>query len=179
MRIDDNKILKEKLKVAETRVTELERYIKFGADLNMITPYITKYYTEVFKRVKHSFHHQNDTQTSLAYNNWMELFSAAGIEQTQFELFEIDSKPINTMIHDVMITMGDLSHDDWVTLQTVRKDRNTNGHPRLDDGKTIEAINARWHKHPAYSALCKMMDFLEKQRQNNILRRTRSRRKMF
>jgi hypothetical protein len=153
------------LVVAQQRIRELENYIKFNADLNLISPYITRYYSEVFRHLKRNFYSKNnDKQSSMPYTNWVDLFSAASSESGRYDDFTIDVKPINLEIASVMQTMGGLTLDDWDSLQAIRQDRNKQGHPQLNDSKVFDCVETRWHKHTAYDALRKMMKYLQSQR---------------
>jgi hypothetical protein len=162
--INDIKQVRMLLNESRERIKELEEYIKLTEDLNMITPYITKYYNDIYRAVKRNFQQYNyDKMCSFPHNNWVELFSAASVESTNFDEFDIDTRPIHDQIVSIMHDMGELSSDDWDALQAVRKNRNNQGHPRLDDTKVIIAIEERWHEHHAYEALRKMMVYLKKQ----------------
>lgn len=145
---------------------DLKLHIQELSDLNLISPYATKFYTLVFKQVKQNFQRQNkDRFVSLPYNSWVELFSAASTEATMFDDFDTDKKPINNMILAAMSQMCDFTLTDWEEIQSIRKDRNSKGHPRLDDSKVVDAIGLRWTEHSAYASLTKMMKFLQKKKQ--------------
>jgi hypothetical protein len=152
--------LQKALLVAEQTVVELKEDMQHQSDLNIITPYITKYYSEIYRQVRREFSAVHGCQ--IPYNNWVELFAAASVEAEQYDNFSSDSRPINDNISNVMHGCGGLTRDDWDALQSVRTDRNSNGHPRLDSDKVAEAIEMRWKSHPAYDALDHMIQFLNK-----------------
>lgn len=164
--------LQEQLHFQTQETEELRSAIQLTSDLNMVTPFITRYYTEVFRQVKSLFEEQyEDRRTSFPYNTWVELFSAASRETARFDEFDSDQKPLNDAILTVMGRMGGLREEHWDALQSVRKERNMYGHPELDETKVAEAIELRWRDHPAYSALSGMLGYLSQ--------RPRHRRKMF
>lgn len=170
--------LKNDLHSAQHESAELKLYIRHVEDLNMISPYITRYYTEIFRQIKREFkQNHTDSLSSFPYTSWIELFSAVSSEVAQFDEFVRDKKPLNDKIIEIMGKLGGLGPQQWDHLQEIRKDRNEKGHPRLDDDKVIMAIKERWSDHPASEALQKMMSFLEKLK--NRKRPVDRRRKMF
>ena len=156
-RTETIKDLQRQLAERDEKIQQMSHHVQIMEDLNLITPYITKYYNEVFRAVRRNYQNQGKT---LEHTNWVEMFSAASAESAQFNDFDIDEKPLNTSISEVMRRLGDLSETDWETLQSVRKDRNNNGHPRLDDDKVVSVIQTRWKEHNAYDALHKMTKYI-------------------
>lgn len=160
----DNRALRQVIIGLRHDLDDLRTSIQETSDLNLITPYITRYYTEVFREVKKEFsrRHGNRNMTSLPYNTWIDMFSAASSEATRFDDFDTDQKPLNDLIGHVMQRMGAITEENWDSLQTIRRSRNNKGHPRLDDEKVVHAIDQRWGDHHAFHALKKMMNYLRK-----------------
>jgi hypothetical protein len=164
----DIESLQHTLKLMEQQAHELRIYIDYKTDLNIITPYITKYYTEVYRTVSKDFRSKN---VQFHHNSWIELFSAASIEMAQYDAFEIESKPLTDIIILSMKNMGGLSELHWETLQEVRRDRNNTGHPHMEDDRVLHFIQERWTDHNAYDALNRMMKYIRNRRirsQNKI-----------
>lgn len=164
------------LTLSQHKFFELKSYIQTRDDLNAITQYITRYYTDIYREVKREFKTSvigNNTIPSFTFNSWVELFSAASSECKHFDDFDIDKKPINNAIASAMDRLGGLTLEHWGALQDVRKDRNNNGHPPLNDSNVLRALRDRWSGHSAFDALSKMMNHIKHTRN-----RAKGRRKM-
>lgn len=157
---DENTELKKRVEDLEHQVQDLESRLQLLEDLNLVTPYITIYYTEVFRTLRREAF-DAEGMCSFVYRNWVELFSSASLEMQEFEEGSRSSKPLNDMIAKCMQKLGGITPNDWHELQGVRRTRNLVGHPTMDDQKAVDAIRSRWKEHTAYDSLQKVVNFVK------------------
>jgi len=138
-------------------IRELQLQAQLTADLNLIAPYVTRYYVEIYRSVKREF---KNNGVYIEHSSWVDLFSAASAELVRFNEFDTDIKPITNGIALAMRRLGNLNEHDWALLQSVRQARNSHGHPRLSDDIVIQTVHERWNDHDAYGALSKMLRYI-------------------
>ena len=143
--------LSAQLEQTQHELQRLQAHNQLTHDLNVITPFISQYYNDVFRAVKQE-------KPVLYARNWPELFSTASAEDVLFDEYEIDSKPVTDAVLRAMDTMGGLNEVDWQNLQKVRKCRNALGHPRGTLTMFREIVDRRWQHHPS---LVKLSQYLQ------------------
>jgi hypothetical protein len=147
----ENDLLKAQVKALQAKIQRAE-------DLNLLTPYITSFYIEVYRLVRNDFiSHTQGGFATWGYNSWVDLFNAAVVEMDDFNQGLQQTTPLNDSIEAAMMKLGKISRDEWVQLQEIRYERNTCSHPRMNDKEAGRALDKRWQQDPAGPALHKIL----------------------
>ena len=112
-------------------------------DLNLLTIFITSFYSLVYYRLKEKF-------PDSKFQNWVSAFCLAS------EHSRSGDDSLKDEILKIMDEFG-VCEDDWGNLQTIRKMRNELCHPRVGINRVQSILNQRWKKHPSFASLRKML----------------------
>lgn len=115
----------------------------FLYDLNLLTIFITSFYSIVYSELKTKF-------PDSKFQNWVSAFCLAS------EHSRSGDDSLRDEIIKIMKRFG-LDESDWDSLQEIRKKRNEMCHPRIGINRVLSILNQRWKKHPSFSSLKKML----------------------
>lgn len=148
--MDENAALKKRVKELEERNQRLD-------DLNQFMPYINNFYDEIFRSLRREYVERHGRGLcDWLYKHWSELFLAASIEQDDYDAKLCKEKPLNDSIDRCMMRIANISRDEWLALQEVRRERNQASHPKLNHSDAHKAL-ARWNSDAAGLALKKVV----------------------